>query len=557
MKRAPRRQLGVLLGIVAACGAPGKYASLPAESGNLAGDTHAPDGEATPPVRPPLAQPARFLRRVALDLTGHLPSPVALRRVADDPSLLDAEVDALIADPQLTERMVHMLDERWHLRVEAMPVGPEDYGWDAHLRYQLAREMAEEPLRLMAEVIRTDASWNTVVESETTMATPLLASVWPLALADPGAEDWQPATWTDHRPTVGVLASNGLWWRYNTTFFNYNRTRAAALSRLLLCYDYLELLVEFESPSLGDTDGTETAIRENPGCTVCHDTLDPIAAAMFGFWAYDLYDPLELSRYHPEREPLGSVYLGVDPAWYGAPIAGLSDVGAAVVADPRFPSCAVETFAGGLWRRPTGDEDTAELAMLTAWFEHEGRRVPALLTALTATEAYVGTLAEAPMEGATDRLLGPQQLAAVLVETVDFVWVHDGENQLDSDVTGLRVPLGGVDGEEVTGPKRAPDANLVLAQRAVAEAAARHALDALSTGECPLLPGATLATGPGDPEFADAVAHAVWWLTATEADPTTVEGLEGVWQAAGAADPAEGWAAVLAALFQDPLFVTY
>ena len=53
------------------------------------------------------------------------------------------------------------------------------------------------------------------------------------------------ARYTDGRPAAGVLATNGLWWRYTTTDSNMNRTRAAAISRLLLCEDFMARPVSF------------------------------------------------------------------------------------------------------------------------------------------------------------------------------------------------------------------------------------------------------------------------------------------------------------------------
>jgi len=552
-----------LLALLAAlAGCAGAYAPLEKIEGEDPDDTETPDDSAVadlhPPVRPALSDPARFLRRAALDITGHLPSPEALSRVSADPASLDAELAALLEHPGVAERMVHVLDERWHVRYEAIPVGPSDFGFEESRRYELARSVTEEPLRWMAHVITEDLSWDRILDSDTTMAVPLLAEVWPLEIVgEANTDGWAPARWTDHRPEAGVLASNGLWWRYATTAFNYNRTRAAAATRLLVCHDFLETVVEFESPSLVDEEGTAAAIRENPSCVACHGALDPIAAAMFGFWAFELYDPLELSHYHPEREPLGEELLQHSPAWFGTPVEGLAELAPTIAADRRFPRCAVDTFANAMWRRGTQTEDSELIGDLTDIFEADGRRVKPLLLHLTATEAYVGNLAASPPPGAHDRFLGPQQLSAVLRETVGFTWTYSGENQLDSDVTGLRVALGGVDGEEVTSPKRSVDANLVLAWRAAAEAAARHALADLAVADCALLPGADLNTRPGDAAFDASLAYATTWLTGQPADAPTLDALTGLWLVAGEGDPAEGWATVLSALFQDPAFVTY
>lgn len=552
MPALPRSGL-LALALAPACGPP-DYAKLePIEGGPVDSADALPELDA----RPPLRDPARFLRRASLDLTGHLPEPTTLDRLADDPSQLDDELAALLDHPALEDRLVHLLDERWHLRFEGMPVGPPDYGLAPELRYTLARDMAEEPLRLMARVVASDASWDRVVQSDETLATPLLTEVWPLErTGDPDAL-WSTARWTDHRPAVGVLASNGLWWRYNTTAFNYNRTRAAAVSRLVLCDDYLDLAIEFESPSLTDADGTEAAIRTNASCVACHATLDPMAAVFFGFWAYDLYDPLELSRYHPEREPLSMELLGVEPAWFGTPIDSLQDLATVVPADPRFPICAVETFTAALWRRAPVPDDRDVMGALLRQFEATDRRVGPLLLALTATPTYVGDLADTPTATARPRILGAQQLATLLAQTLGFDWTHDGEDQLDSDTTGLRVALGGVDGEEVTAPKRDPDANLALAWRAVSQAAGQHAVTSLETGSCALLPGATLATTPDSAEFRPALRHAVHWLTAQPPTDMELDALADLWWATAAVSPRDGWAAVVSALLQDPLVVTY
>jgi len=389
------------------------------------------------------------------------------------------------------------------------------------------------------------------------MATPLLTRVWPLEPVSVDEGAWAPTRWTDHRPAVGVLTSNGLWWRYNTTAFNYNRTRASAVARLLLCTDYLALDIEFESPSLVDTEGTEEEIRTNPSCTACHATLDPMSALFFGFWAYDLHDPLELSRYHPEREPLGPVYLQVQPEWFGIPVANLADLARVVPEDARFPRCAVQTFSTAMLRNHGKALEPDLQDALLRDFEGSDRQVFSLLHTLTRTEAYVGDLAADPLPDSRPRLLGPQQLQTLLEQTLDFDWTYRGEAQLDSDVTGLRVALGGVDGAEVTAPKRSPDANLALSWRATSQVAASYAVEQLQTGSCALFPGAEVTTSPDHAEFEPALAHAWRWLTATEPTADQLDALTELWLQASMTDPADGWATVTSALLQDPLVVTY
>ncbi|HND33839.1 MAG TPA: DUF1549 domain-containing protein, partial [Myxococcota bacterium] len=65
----------------------------------------------------PLAAP-RLARRISLDLRGVLPTVAELDRVEADPAALDGLVDQWLADPRLEARMVHLLSERWHTKVD-------------------------------------------------------------------------------------------------------------------------------------------------------------------------------------------------------------------------------------------------------------------------------------------------------------------------------------------------------------------------------------------------------------------------------------------------------
>ena len=113
------------------------------------------------------------------------------------------------------------------------------------------------------------------------MANEMLNEIWELEGYPEGGEGWFPVRYADGRPVAGVLATNGLWWKYTTTAFNQNRSRAAAVSRLLLCEDLLNRPVEFEvSEDLLESEDVSSMVRSEPGCLACHSIIEPLADAL-------------------------------------------------------------------------------------------------------------------------------------------------------------------------------------------------------------------------------------------------------------------------------------
>ena len=529
------------------------------------------DGTATLPEPVTAELPApRLARRMSLDLRGRLPDVAELDAVEADPAALEGLVEDWLLDEAFGERVVDLYAERWLTRVDDFPVSAFEAGFADEEEHAFEQAVGEEPLRLVAWVATSDAPYEALVTADHTMANELLADLWgldyPEEARDGGSGGWAVARYTDGRPAAGVLATNGLWWRYTTTTFNYNRTRAAALSRLLLCYDYLARPVEVTaSPALLDVDGTEAALRSDPGCQACHASLDPLAANLFGFWWYDLFDLSEASTYHAEREPLGESLLELEAAYFGAPVTDLAHLGQLVGADPRFRACAAETVAESLWRRESTLRDHPTLAALQADFEAEGRTIRSLVRGVLQTPEYrAGSLLpEASDEDAARervvRLLPPELLASALADAADYEWRWEGFEQLGNDDIGYRAMAGGVDGDLVTVPQPVPSPGWILTTRVVAEAAAGWALD--GAAEPPwLAQGVAGLAGavPGE-DAADAVLSELHWrLYAERAEASWLAEVAELHAAVAAeADPDTAWEVVLAALLQDPRFLTY
>ena len=519
------------------------------------------DTEVAASVLVPLDSP-RLARRASLDLRGVLPSSEELAQVEADPAALDGLVEEWLEDPRLEDRLVLLLAERWLTRIDEYLISYEEYrslAEDPTNEYAFQRGVGEEPLRLVAHVVAEDLPWSTVVTADWTMATPMLASLWPIA--HPGGEGWQVSTYTDGRPAAGVLATTGLWWRYYTTISNDNRARVAAITRLLICEDYAARLVSFtEADALGEGSEVEDALRESPYCMGCHSAIDPIAATLFGFWPANEYDTDEVDVYHPDREALGPVLLGVSPAWYGDPVYGLNELGAHIAADPRYAPCAVQTFTGLLWRREPTLSDRAALMDLQAAFEAGDQRVKPLLAEIIQGEAYrAGGLTdvaddEAATREATLRLLTPQQLSSAVEALTGFHWSWEGFDQLDSDTLGFRVLAGGVDGDSITRPQESPGLTWSLTVQRLAEAAASHAVSLAVEGAAPpLLEGIDVESAPTEAWLGALFTT----LTALEASDEQLADLAGLWtEVAATDDPSAAWVATLSALLADPAFVT-
>jgi hypothetical protein len=523
------------------------------------------DSEVLPELLIPLRDEL-LLRRLSLDLRGVPPTLEELDALEADPAQLEVLRDAYLDDPLLEDRLVAMFADRWHTRVDEFQVPHSDHGFSNDREFAYERDIGEEPLRLMAWIATTDQHWPEIVTSDKARATALLAEIWPLDYPE-GASGWQTSTWTDQRPPVGVLASNGLWWRYTTNNSNMNRARAATLVRLLLCQDMLSRPVTLEgSVSLEDEDGTAQAIKNAPSCVACHSSIEPLASSLFGFWTVIEYNALESSTYHPERESLGEEYLEAAPGYFGQPLAGLTDLGVAIANDPRFYRCTAENAAAMLWRREVESEDFVRIEELRQSFIEDELLYRDLLRAVTDTPEYrAGALADHATEEDLDReptlrLLSPDQVALTLKTLTGFTWTTQGYEQLANDELGHRILLGGVDGYQVTRPQRDPGLTWTLVVERASQAAADHVVDTeLVAGASPtLFRHVDLSHQPGDEAFTAELEELHRRLYATRADETWLGMVEGLWLEVEAEEgPAEAWKAVVSVLFRDPAFMGY
>lgn len=524
----------------------------------------APEPVAEVAVAVPLDGP-RLARRLSLDLRGVLPTGEELDAAESDPGAYSQLREAWLADPRFEERVVVLYQERWRTAVDSFRAYYYEFGFADDEEYPYLRAIGEEPLRLVARVAAEDRPYTEVVTADWTMANEVSAAFYPVAWED-GATGWAPATWTDARPAAGVLATNGLWFRYISPVNNFSRARGAAIIDLLTCEDLLLRPVVFADSVSIQSEEALQAVRTEPACLACHAALEPVAATLFGFMPQDDQSSAEMVHYHPERERLGEETLGVAPAWFGTPVAGLEDLGRRIALDTRFVDCAVQTVAEGLLRRAVHEGDTAMLREARDRFVEGGLRLKEVVRAVTDSPQWQAGSLEGATEAELDRettrrMLVASQLRSVLAEVAGFTWRREGADLLDSDALGYRVLGGGVDGDAVHRPQATPGLTWALVTRRAAQAAGRNAAyrDLAPDASPELLVLTHFESQPGDPEFSAQVEALYWRLFALRATATDLDQAGALWQQVyeQSGSPGEAWSALLTALLRDPRFLTY
>jgi len=502
----------------------------------------------------------RLLRRASLDLTGSLPSLEDLDAIEADPDQWESLRDALLEDPALEDRVVQMLAERWLTLRDEYAVHYYDYGLDETQEYEWLRSVGQEPLRFVANIVVEDRPWSEISTSETVMVDETLAAVWPVEGYPDGETGWHAATWTDGRPPVGVLASNGLWWSYPSDEFNQNRARASALCRLLLCEDLLSRPVAIDNAAeLLEAGDVAEMVRTQPSCLSCHSTIEPISAALYGYLWKSENAVGELERYHPERELLGEEELGVEMAYWGEPVSGLGELGWAMSGDPRLYRCATETFIELMLRRRLDTEERPMVDRLEQSFLQSGATVRPLLREITDLPTYqVGTLGVEATDNQLSRelavrVLSPYQVATVIEQLTGFRWTWEGALLMDYDPTGFRIMAGGVDGLNQSQPHVDPSVGSTLLHGRIAQAAAEYAVTDPSAG-VGLLSGVDLTAAP-DADRLDRLALQLW---GRHLDDDEVAALSALWTTI---EPDFGatvaWQSTTEALLRHPDFLTY
>ena len=492
--------------------------------------------------------------RASLDLRGVRPSLAESRALLDDPSGLDAALAALPEDPRFGWQLALHFAPTWQTRADESDVATREAAVPD--RGALLASTGEEPLRLVAWIADHDLPWTDIVRAEGSVADEVLAQNWPVAYPA-GAEGWQWVHPTDGRPVAGVLSSTGMWWRYTSTYGNANRGRANALSRILLCNDFLEHPVAF-NPALDLTDeaAVQDAIHNDVACVSCHTGVDPIGAYLWGFYTEFFDATTEWARYHPERESLWEEFE-TPPGYHGlqGQGGGLDELGVSFARDPRLISCIVRRTREALLQRPMTRQDDPALV----------RHREALLTGGVTLRALVRDLLNDPDyraldgDGAPWKHLRADTWASAVEDLTGWRFEVDGKDVFHEDIAGLRSLAG--DSRAVAVSTPTPTPTMVEVHARWAHAAAHHAVETEARADTTrLFTRARLDSADDEPtlraQLVDLHLRVLSEVVAEDA-PAVDEELE-VWRAGYLTGGAvEAWARVLELLLRDPAFVVY
>ncbi len=380
------------------------------------------------------------LARASLDLRGVRPSLAELEDVRKHPDTLPTVVDGFLDDARFEDRVVSMWAPVYLTRSSEADTSIAEF--EEADETAVVTSLGEEPLRVLAHIAATDMPYGTITTADWTMVDATLAAYYPVTVPDawPEGVTWQQATFTDARPRLGVLATPGFHWRYRTTISNANRGRANALSRILLCNDYLALDVAIDpTVDLSNEDAVADAISTNPTCVACHQSLDPIAANFWGFYAFQSNSLREFASYHPSRSSYADLYSPT-PAWYGTPTTSPDMLGDQIAADPRLPSCLAKQAFEILLHREAGVDDTDTLVQHRDAFIEGGQTVKALLRSILRSDDYN---ALSPVDNANLRTLSADQLASSIADLTGYRLAREGHDALATDTFGLRSLAGG------------------------------------------------------------------------------------------------------------------
>lgn len=527
-------------------------------------DTDTVTEPATVPEVVELLPPHRLVHRLSLDLRGVRPDPADVALVEADPAAYDTLVDTYMADPRFRDRAMDLFAEVYLTKTENYFVNLAAYDVSDVPQPVLLNAIGSEALQVFGEVAFTDLPVTELVTADWTMANETTARLWPLDYPE-GETGWQRAHYTDGRPTAGILAGNGIWWRYSSTDSNANRKRANQVSRIFLCHDYLVRSIDFDrNVNLLDEEALNDALRTNPGCVNCHVSLDPLASYFFGFTSLQP-DSTDAARYHPARERGWEDATGIAPAYYGVPGSSLTDLGRSIAADHRYPQCITEQAMTLLLRR---DAELLDMERLT---EHRDALIEGGLTVrslfrsvVTSPEYMAATDAGLPGTQVPLKQTTPSLLASQTEDLTGFRFTTGGWDLLTSDAAGYLTLAGGADGAFVTRHARGPNTTLLLVQERLAEAAAEHLVLHDQEAEDPRLfrelsPAVHVDDDPDGAAAQLQLLHRHIFGTDIDVDGPEVEANLALWHDLFAVDedPAAAWAGVLSALLRDPDFLLY
>ena len=379
---------------------------------------------------------AQIFTRASLDIRGRRPSLEELDRVIESDDHLEQELESLLNSSNFGWQYAQTMSGFWKTQVIELDHRDHQYSMTNYL--ELITAMGQEPLYFLAEIVDNDLPYSQFVTAPWTVNNEILAEWSPVDYPENEA-GWKRVFYTDGRPSAGILTSNGLWWRYNSTQNNAHRGRANILSKNLLCNDFLERSVEIDRDlNLLDETAIHDALNHAPSCYTCHSSLDQLASNFWGFYRHFRFNPEEQFSYHFERERDWSTFTGVQPGYFGTPTQSLAELGQQIAADPQYYSCLVERTMEQLYHRPLALSDIETKQEHLRVFEENSFTIKPLVLEIISDPIYQNISPQ------TQKQISIHRYASQLQELSGYRFSTAELDVLDADHYGLRSMAGGV-----------------------------------------------------------------------------------------------------------------
>lgn len=487
-----------------------------------------------------LLDPVASFRKASLQLNGRLPTPAEIDALTAEGELaLPGLVRGLFEEDAFYARLLEVFNDQWltdrYIRDGQGVLNDDDFPrvdtyYDSLTpedQVKARRSVAQEPLQLMAYIVRNDRPFTEIVTADYTVLNPFTANVYNragMAFQNP-YDEFEFKTGTIRKqsdtgdyvewPHAGILSSPMFLNRYPTSRTNRNRHRARIVLREFLATDILKVADRPIDPT--DAVNFANPTREDPACNTCHAVIDPIAGAFMKF------DDNDQERYLPERDWHAEMPL---PGFGGEAMMtsdypeSLQWLGQRVAADARFPLSVVanvyESLAGAA---PEPFPEEANVGRFISWSAQD-ETIRAIADAFVqsnfnlkvAVEQIVlspyyrasNTTATAPERLAqlanvgTAQLLTPELLNRKIKAIFGYEWMSGNTPAL---LGNYEILYGGIDSETVTERLTVPNGIMGAIMWRMANEMSCRAVSAdfsLPRAERRLLPNVGLETFPED-----------------------------------------------------------
>ncbi len=366
----------LMVGVVVSC--TGSTSALQDGAASMDAGVKSPENSE---IVVPLSLRAAF-RRASVLLAGRLPRADELVALKDNASLEEA-VRKLCED----EEFYLWLHDTWNdvLRTQLVDAGtdiqgigneygrapayydPGATGTSTEKRDWAMLSFGEEPLRLIAQVVREGRPFGEILTSARLLVNPYTAAVYGLPHSAPIApENYEKWEWASVKPMQrmgtrevpvphsGILASPSFLLQWPTSLTNRSRKRADFVLRNFLATDILGLINR--PTDVAAFVDVENAPRTAPACAACHNILDPVAGGFQGLDEKVMTRAVANDAWHPEMAAAG---LGSAVMPVSARSNAVAWLGQAIATDKRFALAMTRViYTGLLGEEPLGPPAT-------------------------------------------------------------------------------------------------------------------------------------------------------------------------------------------------------